>query len=553
MSTRMILAALMAVVGASLLVSAAFAGPTASKASQAGGTLRVNHNTSDYQYVDPQKCYDTGCAELLWPTSLNIYQYPETNGAAGTRAYLEAASSVAVSKDGKTYTFTIRKGQKASNGKTVTPQWFVRAFERALSPKMGDAAAARAGADSIVGQIVVGADAFYNGKASKITGLTVKGDQLIIKLTKPAPYLVNVLAMNWFSATDPATPYNEQDFSGSWVTAGPYYIASHDIGRSVVLQRNKYYTGKRPHNADQIVVTVGGDENQSLLQVKSGQADLDSVPPAAAAAQLGDQYGVNKTQFWVKPTVVTTWWALNTLPGTPFASLKLRKAVNWAIDRPAQVRVSGKYGGRRTDQILPPSMPGFIENNSLYAYKGANPTVAKKVAGDVSNVPAIRVLGRNSAAGVNLNQLMAYELQQMGLKVKTENVPTSQLFSRAGNPKSGGYDMARLGWQADYPDPSNFINVLFNGADVPTTDAGSNNWSYFNNPTFNAAMAKAALLSGDARYKAYGNIDIQMMKQAAPVAPLLNNNNRIIVSSRISNFTYNDANTYVAWNALVIK
>src|SRR5262249_26916350 len=155
-----------------------------------------------------------------------------------------------------------------------------------LSPKMGDAAAARAGAASIVGPIVVGAQAFYDGKASKITGLQAKGNQFIIKLLKPAPQLVNVLAMNWFTATDPPTPYNEQDFSGQWVTGGPYYISAHDIGRDVVLDRNKNYTGKRPHNADRIVVNVGMDENQSLLQVKGGQADLDSVPPAAAAAAL---------------------------------------------------------------------------------------------------------------------------------------------------------------------------------------------------------------------------------------------------------------------------
>ena len=97
----------------------------------------MNHNASDYEYVDPQKCYDTGCAELLWPASLNLYQYPETNGAAGKRVYLEGASAVAVSKDGKTYTFTIRTGQKASNGKTVTPQWFVHAFERVAEPEDG--------------------------------------------------------------------------------------------------------------------------------------------------------------------------------------------------------------------------------------------------------------------------------------------------------------------------------------------------------------------------------------------------------------------------------
>jgi ABC-type transport system substrate-binding protein len=287
--------------------------------------------------------------------------------------------------------------------------------------------------------------------------------------------------------------------------------------------------------------------------VKSGQVDLDPLPPAAAAASLGDEFGVNKKQFWVKPTVVTTWWALNTQPGTPFADVKLRKAVNWAIDRPAQVRVSGKYGGRRTDQILPPSMPGFILRNDLYAYKGANVAKAKAIAGDVSNVPTIRILTRNSASNVNLGQLMRYELEQIGLKAKTEAVPTAQLFDRAGNPKSNGYDIARLGWQADYPDPQNFINVLFDGKAIPTGDAGSNNWSFFNSAKYNALMGKAALMTGDPRYRTYGQMDIQMMQEAAPVAPVLNSTNRILVSSRVSNYTYNDANTYTAWNALVIK
>jgi len=67
------------------------------------------------------------------------------------------------------------------------------------------------------------------------------------------------------------------------------------------------------------------------------------------------------------------------------------------------------------------------------------------------------------------------------------------------------------------------------------------------------AMGKAALMTGDPRYRTYGQMDIQMMQEAAPVAPVLNSTNRILVSSRVSNYTYNDANTYTAWNALVIK
>ena len=84
-------------------------------------------------------------------------------------------------------------------------------------------------------------------------------------------------------------PYSKQDFT-KWVTAGPYFIAAHEIGRKLVLDRNPNYKGKRPHNPDRIVVTVGGDENQSVLQVKAGQADLEPLSPAAAAAALGDEF-----------------------------------------------------------------------------------------------------------------------------------------------------------------------------------------------------------------------------------------------------------------------
>ena len=548
MPTKLVLATVMAAVAASLLVASATAGGSA--ASAKGGTLRVNHSLSDFEYVDPQKCYDTSCSEVLWPTMYNLMQYPEKNGPQGKRVYPEAATGQpVVSKDGKTYTFTIRAGHKASNGKTVTAQWFVHAIERLLSPKMGDAASARFGGVSVLAPLQ-GAQAFYDGKAQKISGLQVKGNKLIFKLTRPFPSLVSALAMNWFTATDPAMPYNEQDVNAV-VGSGPYYISSREVGRTLVLDRNKNYKGSRPANPDRIVVTVGGDQNQSILQVKAGQADYEPLVPSAAAGALGEEFGVNKGRFFVKPTSVTSYWALNSLPGQPLANAKLRQAINWAIDRPAQVRVAGKFGGRRSSQILPPAMPGFLQSNNIYAYSGANVAKAKAVAGDVSNVPVLRIVHSNSTANVNRGQIMRFNLEAMGLKAKTEPIPSAQLFSRAGD-KKGNYDLLAIGWQADYPDPSNFINVLLDGRNIPN-EGSSNNAALFNSPKFNKLMDKAALLAGDARYAAYGKLDVQLMKEAAPWAPYINSNNRMLVSSRISNLIYNEANTNVALNALVIK
>ena len=548
MFKKIAFAATLAIAGASLVVASALARPVAVKK---GGTLQINYSSTDFEYIDPQKCYDTGCAEVIWPTSWNLMQYPEKNGAEGKRVYPEAATGFPiVSKDGKTYTFTVRSGHKASNGKVVTAQWFVHAWERVLSPKMGDAASARFGAISNFA-VVKGAQAFYDGKASSISGLKASGNKLVISLDKPFPALLTGLTMNWFTATDPSTPYSDQDVN-SVVGAGPYFISSREVGRNLVLDRNKFYKGTRPANADRMVFTVNADENQSLLQVKSNQVDYDlSGPPAASAADLGQQYGVNKSRFWVEPTGSTSYYGLNSLTGQPLANVKLRQAINWAVDRPALVRVSGKYAGRRTDQILPPAMPGFIPTNNLYAYKGAKPDVAKKVAGDLSNVPTLRILHSTRLSSVNRGQLLRYELEQAGFKAKTEPVPGSQLFDRAGS-KQGNYDLVQIGWQADYPDPRNFINVLLDGRQIPD-QGSSNNVALFNSAKFNALMDKADALSGAPRFAAYGKLDIQMMKEAAPWVPFINGTNRIFLSSRISNFVYNVANTYVALNSLVIK
>ena len=133
----------------------------------------------------------------------------------------------------------------------------------------------------------------------------------------------------------PATPYSEQD-ANSVVGAGPYYIASREAGRTLVLDRNRNYRGNRPANPDRIVVTVAGEPNQSVLQIKAGQADYDPLIPSAAAGALGDEFGVNKGRFFVKPTSATSYWALNSLPGQPLNNVKLRQAINWAIDRPAR-------------------------------------------------------------------------------------------------------------------------------------------------------------------------------------------------------------------------
>ena len=219
---------------------------------------------------------------MLYTTQMLLVNFPEKNGQAGSELYPEAATSFpTVSKNGLVYTFHLRPGLKFSDGSPVTAAAYQRAWERDLSPKMGSPY----GVNDQFQKVVVGGDAFLAGKTQHISGISASGLTLTFHLTKPNPTFVSYLSMQWFGAVKPNMPYTTTG-ENVYPSAGPYYIASRDPGRTLVLKRNPYYKGSRPANPDQIVFTSNTDQDQSLLQIKAGQTDMDmsGVPPTAAAS-----------------------------------------------------------------------------------------------------------------------------------------------------------------------------------------------------------------------------------------------------------------------------
>ena len=101
-----------------------------------------------------------------------------------------------VSKDGKTYTFHIRPGLKFSDGSAVTAASYQRSWERILSPKMGSPL----GVNLSLQDDIVGGQAFLDGKAAKISGISAKGLTLTFHLTSPNATFVSILSMQWFTA-----------------------------------------------------------------------------------------------------------------------------------------------------------------------------------------------------------------------------------------------------------------------------------------------------------------------------------------------------------------
>ena len=541
----------MVAVGVGLLVASSFAGAAnagspqqvGSGEAKRGGTLRLNVSNTDFEFTDPAMAYDAIGWQMLYAVNITLLNYPDKPAPEGTRLVPEAAAGFPrVSRDGRTYTFTVRSGLKFSDGSAVTAAAFKRAIERAADPQQASPAIAFL-------HDVVGADERNTNKARSVAGVTARGQTLVIKLRQANPTFLAELAMPFFGAVKPSMAIDPKGIS-VFPSAGPYRIVGRTIAQSLTLARNPFYKGNRPANADRIVYTVNTDQNQSLLQVRAGQADYDAsgVPPTAHA-DLAQQFGVKKDgngRYFVNPYMGVGYVALNT-SRAPFNRVNIRKAANYAIDRPALVRVSGKFYGKRTDQILPPSLQGYREAN-LYPIKGADPARARQLSAGAGNT--VTIIHSTTALRTAQAQVLKFNLEQMGLKAETRPLPFAVALRTVGT-RGADFDAYVGGWVADYPDPFDFINVLLDGGNIQ--ESNNSNYSYFNDPRFNKQMNDFAKLSGPNRYASYGKLDLDIMRNAAPWAPFANPNSREFVSARITNYIHHPVYAGAIVNALAIN
>ena len=520
--------------GASLLAAAGFASPTQSGpqstfvGAKTGGTLHINISASDVDYIDPQLSYYVPGWALLYTTCRQLLNYPDRSGKAGTRLYADGATSLPkVSRGGRVYTFTLRGGMKFSNGKPITARNYKFSIERAANPKMASPAG------PFMGDIVGWNKA--NKSGGHVSGVIASGRKLIIKLTAPHADFLSRAAMMFFCPMPTNTPIvaaGVNSFPGS----GPYYVSSRTPGRTIVLKKNRFYNGRRPHNVNEIDVNVLTNQDTSLLQTENGSVDYDlGGHPGSQDAALGRKYGLNKKQYFVNPDISTNYFALNNLAGAFKGNLKARQAVNYAMDRKSLIATQGAYAGHATDQLLPPSLVGY-KNANIFPFR-SNITKAKSLLGGKSlNVNLFE-------GGSDIRKARAAALQgqlgRAGIKVNVTPLSTGVMYRRCGTKAEAAashFEICDVGWVADYPDPFDFVDVLLNGNNIQ--DSGNNNYAYFNSAKYNRQMEAANKLFGNKRYTRYGNLDIAIAKNAVPNAFWINFNNRDFIGPKTGCWTF---------------
>jgi len=559
MHRRQWLAVMMIVAGASLLIAASFASASTSsgKALKKGGIFRYGLVGASTQ-VDPQLAYVTTAWSLEYATAAKLYNYPDKKGPAGSKLLPEVASKFTVSNNGRVYTFTIRPGFVFSDGTKVTAKNFKYAIERTANHDL-----ASPGAPFIIdpsGTNIVGAKAVNDGKTTHVSGVVAKGNKLTIRLAKADGTFMAKITMPFFQATSTKVPLTKEVVNVTKTnlpSAGPYYMVRNDPDRLTQLRLNTHYKkgpGRtRPHNLAGVDVSWNLNEQTAFNQTLANQLD-ESVPPAAEVQGVAGKYGVNKSRFWTQPVNCTGYLPMNVSRSLFKGNLNLRKAVNYAINRKDYVSQAGPYAGQPWTHLFNPGVPGW-KNVTLYK---KNLATAKKLAKGHFKSGKINVGYRtNSASNIAQSQIVRRDLISLGFKsgdINMKGFSGADLYDAMGH-RNTDLDMGvNMGWCSDYPDPYDWVNILLHGGS--SIQAENNvNYSYFNDPKWNKKMESAAKLVGPNRLKVYGQLDLDVMNQAAPMAVERTYNNRYIFSNRVNpkSLVYQGIYQDFDWASIALK
>jgi len=547
MNRRLWLSVTMLVAGAGLLVAASFASAAGKSAAiKNGGTWKFAL-AGPGETMDPQTTYLTTTWWIEYATAAKLFNYPDKTGAPGSKLIPEVASKYAVSRNGRTYTFTVRKGFRFSDGKAVTANNFVWAFKRVMSNGLQSP----------------GKSFITDPSATNVASWRAVGKyKLVIKLKKASGQFISQLATPFFQATSTKLPLNKEIAQASKLnqipSAGPYTLRFSDPNKSTQIVKNKFYKKgpgrQRPRHLNGLNVLWNQQPQQAYLQTLSNQFD-EAYPPPEQVGSAYKRFGKNKSRFWVEPQVCTLFIPLNDSKGIFKGNVSLRKAMNWGVARKDYVRQRGLFGGAPWSNILPPGMPGFT-NKQVYPAT-PNLSKARKLAKGHMRNGKVRVWWRSSGViGPAQKLIINRDLQRLGFKasnIEYTPFPGSDIYDAIGK-KSANFDMAlSVGWCQDYPDPYDFVNKLLDGNNIQAEN--NDNWAYFNNAKYNKKMAAVSPLVGAKRFAAYRALDKDISTNAAPWATMNTVNNVYIFSNKIDPKSLVYQGVYQDWSipALAFK
>jgi peptide/nickel transport system substrate-binding protein len=522
---------------ASILVGASALGLSAcgSSGGKEGGTLTGSY-ASFPDYLDPQLSYTQEGWTAMFDTYLPLLTYKRVNGVEGSKVVPGLAESLPkISNGGKTYTLTLRKGLKYSDGTPVKASDFTATVERLFKINSPG---------SFYYESIVGAEKFAKTKKGAISGIKTndKSGEIEIELTAPHGSFTNELAMLFVAPLPADTPAKNLTDDPPPAT-GPYEISKVEKGRSWSYVRNPYWA---KDNGPAVSEVPDGNFNKIELKVvRNGATQVNEIErnktmwmqtlvPSDQREEIVNKY--EGTQFRVEhPLNIYMFW-MNT-EQAPFDDPKVRQAVNYALDTDALERI---YAGSMAaaHQILPQGMPGYKALN-LYPHNMAK---AKELMAEANPSDRdITVWTDNESPNDEAGAYYQDVLDKLGFNATLKTINADNYYTIIGNETTPDLDTGWLAYFADYPNPNAFFQPLLSGESIAPTN--NTNLARIDVPELNEKIAKLSEEPlGPKQESAYAELDRSFM-ELAPVVPYGTNTTSTFVDNQINleSVVYNPA------------
>jgi ABC-type transport system substrate-binding protein len=507
-------------VAAMAVVSATMFAPVAwGETPKQGGSAVVTFN-NDLTTLDPQVGYDW----QNWSVIKSIFDGLMDYKPGTTELEPDLAKEYTVSDDGLTYTFKLRDGLKFHNGRPLTAADVKYSLERAVNP-----ATQSPGAGYF--SMIKGHDELSTGKAKEMSGIATPDDKTVVfTLTRPDATFLHLMAINFgFVVPKEEVEKAGADWGKKPVGTGAFKFVEWVPGQHIVLERNQDYHRAGVPYLDKLTFEFGQDPTVAVLRLGKGEVDIvgDGIPPAQFAQIMADP--ANKDLIAIGDQLHTGYVTMN-VTQPPFDNLKVRQAVNMAINKDRIVRLINNRGVTAT-QALPPAMPGYNRQNKGYSF---DPEAAKKL---LKEAGAENISTELYAMNVDPNPRIAQAIQQdlaaIGIKAEIRSLAQAEVIAAGGSGKAPLVWSGGMAWIADFPDPANFYYGILGCAGAVE---GGWNWSKYCNKDLDARAAKAdAMVKSDqaeARIAAWQGIFDDVLKDA-PWAPVFNEKRFTYHSARL--------------------
>ncbi|MBI4596322.1 MAG: peptide ABC transporter substrate-binding protein [Candidatus Tectomicrobia bacterium] len=431
------------------------------------------------------------------------------------------AKSWDTSNYGQTYTFQLRKDVFWSDGKGVTAKDFEYSWKRLLAPQT-------AAEYAYFLYDIENAQAYNAGEIADHSRLGIRSVDdftLEVKLRRPLAYFPSLVT---FMVTFPMRQDIVEKFGDTWtdpthiVTNGPFLLRDWRHEYKVTLEPNPHYFEGKPL-LKKVEMFVVEQPFTSLTLYEMNEVDMTSLPPMDIMRYTKDPEYINY------PLLSSFYFGFN-VKKEPFTDVRIRKAFSMAMDRKEFPKIL-KGGEIPSSSWIPKGMFGYDPGLGLnYDPQGAKDLLSETGYPEGKGFPEVTLVFNSSPT----NQLIAEKAQEqwkrnLGISAKLENMEWKVFLEKLNQDPPALY---RLGWNADFPDPDNFMNLFL--------AQSGNNHTNWENPKYDELVVKAAEeIDHKIRLQMYQEAQRILCREDVPIMPLYTSAQNLLVKRRVKGFRPN--------------